>query len=319
MKKFLTIADQINLLKSRNLVINDENYVANYLLSNNYYNIINGYGKYFPQSNDVYTNGTTFNEIARLYLFDRELKQVFFKALINIEAHLKAIFAHRFAEEYSLPYAYLNTACYDSKKALSVVSTIYHLSGTINHYRTIQGTSIYHYIKKHNDVPIWVLVNYLDFGELRHMLAASTTKIQNKVAKDMESFIRENIKNPQIFTPETMLSFIENINDVRNICAHNNRLIGFQCRRDSKYWKCLHDPYGIAANDKKRDVYSVFISTQCFLSKIEFAILHNSIRKLMNMHLKNQLQSIPQNTILRELGFPDDWDITTPKINQSLL
>ena len=87
-------------------------------------------------------------------------------------------------------------------------------------------------MNKHQNVPIWVLANYLDFGDLRHMLISSTTKIQNAVAKDMMSFIYQHIPEAKIFPPETMLSFVENINDIRNICAHNNRLIGFNCRRD---------------------------------------------------------------------------------------
>lgn len=49
MKPFLTIAQQVKLLKSRGLVIANETEAGEYLLSNNYYNIINGYGKYFTQ------------------------------------------------------------------------------------------------------------------------------------------------------------------------------------------------------------------------------------------------------------------------------
>lgn len=69
MKPFKTLEDQISLLRSRKLVIADENYARKYLLSNNYYNIINGYSKYFPTNGDMYTNGTTFEEVSRyIYL-----------------------------------------------------------------------------------------------------------------------------------------------------------------------------------------------------------------------------------------------------------
>ena len=315
MKKFKTLDEQILLLKSRGLIIPDEQYAKNYLLSNNYYNIINGYSKYFPRSGDNYTNKTTFDEVSRLYLFDKELKQEIFRALISVESHLKAIFAHRFAETYpSKPYAYLDTACYDSNKKLLVATTIYQLAKIINRYKQISDTSIYHYYNKYNDVPIWVLANYLDFGELRYMLTFSPTKLQNKVAKDFEDFIKQHINSSTLFSPEIMLSFIENINDVRNICAHNNRLIGYQCRRDSKYWQPLHKPYNIAASDSRRSVYTVFISTQCFLSRAEYASLHNTIRKLMNHHLERYLFSISPNTILATLGFPKDWYKTVGKL-----
>lgn len=316
-KPFKTIKEQIELLESRGMLIPDKVYASNYLLSNNYYNIINGYSKYFMSQHDTYIPGTSFNEVTRLYQFDRDMKQAFFKSILCIEGHLKSIFAYHFAEEYaSIPYAYLNTSCYDKEKVLSVVTTIYHLSGIINHYRKQTNNSITHYCKKYNSVPIWVLVNYLDFGELRHMISASTTRLQNKIARDMESFIQQNIQKPGVFPPETMLSFIENLNDLRNICAHNNRLIDYHCRRDSKYWEPLLDTYGLTANGYRNNVYSVMLSTQCFLSHIEYAFLHNSIRKLMNTHLKNHIKTIPYNTIIQTLGYPDNWPENESKISQ---
>ena len=318
-KPFKTIDEQIKLLQSRGLIITDVNYARNYLLSNNYYNIINGYSKYFPRDGEQYINNTTFEEVSRLYLFDKEIKQSFFRAIITVESHLKAIFAHRFAEMYpGIPYAYLNINCYDPQNSLSVISTISKVSGIINRYNSQRQrqSSIYHYIHTYNDLPIWVLVNYLDFGEVRFMLNASTKQLQNKVAKDMQAFITQHIPNAGIFPLETMISFLTNINEVRNICAHNNRLLDFKCHQDSKYWRPLHAKYNISSNLKRDDVYSVFLSMQCFLSRSEYGNLHNSIRKLMNNHLKNHLTSVSQNNILGALGFPNEWNFIVNKISQ---
>lgn len=316
-KPFKTIDEQIDILESRGLTFSDKDYAANYLLSNNYYKIINGYSKYFMSPDDTYLPGTCFDEIINLYHFDRDIKQDFFRAILSIEGHLKSFFAYRFAEAYQdQPYAYLNTSCYAQDKALSVVRTIYHLSGIINHYKKQPNSSIEHYLKKYHSVPIWVLVNYLDFGELRHMISSTKTQLQNKIAHDMESFICQNIQQTDLFPPETMLSFIENLNDVRNICAHNNRLIDFKCRRDSKYWEPLHNVYSLSANDYRNNIYCVMLSAQCFLSHTEYAFLHNSIRKRMITYLKNHIKTIPYNTILQTLGYPQDWPDNIPKIPQ---
>ena len=315
MKKFKTIDEQIQILLDRGLMINDIEKAKLYLLSQNYYNIINGYASYFPRNGEQYTNNTNFDEIARLYVFEREIKQAIFQAIIAMETHLNAIFTYRFAEAYpDIPYAYLNIECYDKKQTLSVISTISKLSKTIDKYRRYKNNnSIAHYINNHQDVPIWVLANYLEFGDIRHMLMSSTTKIQNAVAKDLMSFIRQHIPKAQIFPPETMLSFVENINDVRNICAHNNRLLGFNCRRDSKYWSSLHDKYNINEKDNRRNVYSVFISLQCFLSVSEYGTMHNKIRKEL-CRLDNRLETISINDILDKLGFPNNWHKNTNKI-----
>ena len=317
MKIFKTVDEQVQLLRARGLVIDDEEKTRLYLLTNNYYNIVNGYGKFFPRCGDNYIGGTTFDEISRLYLLDKNMKQSMFQAILAAESHMKAIFAYRFAELFKdNSYAYLNTDSYDASKILSVVHTIYKLSGTIKHYQGIRDSSIYHYVNNHGNVPIWVLANYLNFGELRAMITSVKPNLQNAIAKDFFSFVRRHIKNPTIFTPETMISFIENINDVRNVCAHNNRLIGFRCRRDSKYWSSLHDIHCIGSNSPRNNVFSVFISLKCFLSVIEYGTMHNKILKELR-RIGNRLSSINVNDILRKYGFPDDWHNTVQKIDTS--
>lgn len=47
MKEFKTIDEQIEILKNRGLIFKDTNMARRYLLTNNYYNIINGYGNIF--------------------------------------------------------------------------------------------------------------------------------------------------------------------------------------------------------------------------------------------------------------------------------
>ena len=71
-KDFKTLDEQIDILKKRGLSIKDEERAKKFLLSQNYYNIINGYAKFFPRTGDNYTNGTDFDEITSLYTFERE-------------------------------------------------------------------------------------------------------------------------------------------------------------------------------------------------------------------------------------------------------
>ena len=315
LKPFKTLDEQIQILKDRKLIIGNEDYAKNYLLSNGYYNVINGYSKYFPRSGDDYINGTTFEEVSRLCLFDKQLKQAMFEAILQAELHLKAIFSYHFSATFpNKPYAYLCTDCYNPTKVLSIIRTINLLSSRIEQQKKISTSSIRHYINNHNDVPIWVLVNQIDFGELRYMLHNSLLTIQNSVARDTCAFIQQNITTVSTFPPEVMMSFVDNINEVRNICAHNNRLLGYSCKSDSKYWHDLHSLYGIENHDNRRNVYSVFLSLQCFLSRTEYATLNNKFRKSMHI-LTNHLRSIDINTVLKELGFPDDWHVNNRRIS----
>lgn len=156
-------------------------------------------------------------------------------------------------------------------------------------------------------MPIWIIVEFLDFGKLCTMIRNSTRKIQNKICVDILGFINENIGGlNEHFTPDIMISFIENIHELRNICAHNNRLLGFQCRADSKYLPTLHQKWKISNINDRKGVYSIFVSMQCFLSKKEFKTLNNTVRRRLNF-LNNHLESLDIEEVLTTLEFPNEW------------
>lgn len=317
LKKFETLDGQLLILHKRGLTITDYQKAKQYLLTNNYYNIINGYSKYFMDSASTYISGSTFDEITQLYFFDKELKFTLFRSITEIENHLKSVLAYRFSETYhDKPYAYLDTSYYDTSKILNLGWLISKLSKIINdNKRAKTDNSIKHYHKKHKDVPIWVLADYLNFGEMRTLFNNLPAALQNKIAKNMCSFISDNLTITAQFTPETMLSFMKNIQEVRNVCAHNNRLLDFKCKSGLRYYDDLHSKYSILANVEKNDVYNVFIAMQCFLSKTQYAQLHNTIKKRFSV-LERQLKSININDIYKSLGFPDDWHKLVEKLPQ---
>lgn len=252
---YKSISDQMNILEHRGLILGDKEKVSKYLLTNNYFNIINGYSKYFQKStepsNDRYLDSASFDEVCSLYFFDKELKQTFFNAILHCEHHLKSIFAYRFAEAYpDKKYAYFDINCYNQKYRFEALRTISSISKLINNKVKHNDEVIMHYYKKYDDVPVWVLVDFLDFGTLVYLIKFLPHKIQNKIAEDLISFINDNLSNELScvhvqFTPEILNSFIKNIHEIRNVCAHNNRLLAFKCRSDSIYFEPLHTKFNI--------------------------------------------------------------------------
>lgn len=103
-KIFSTIDEQIVKLKSRSMKI--ESSVAYRILEmENYYNIINGYKELFIDNtykgdDERYKNGTDFNELYYLFLFDRELKNIFIRYILEIENNVKSVLAHDFSRKY---------------------------------------------------------------------------------------------------------------------------------------------------------------------------------------------------------------------------
>lgn len=80
--------------------------VIKILESENYYNVINGYKDLFIDPNltsihgEAYKSGTKFDEIYGLYTFDRNLRIIYLKYLVQIENNFKSILSHSFSEEY---------------------------------------------------------------------------------------------------------------------------------------------------------------------------------------------------------------------------
>ena len=89
-KPFLDYQAQIQYLKQKQLVINDESSATTALEKVSYYGLINGYKDIFknPSTNSFYL-GTTFDDIYNLYLFDAELRDVFLKYILIFEKHVK--------------------------------------------------------------------------------------------------------------------------------------------------------------------------------------------------------------------------------------
>ena len=69
------------------------------------YNLINGYKWLFLDKTcdgegEIYLPGTKFEEIYALYLFDRELRNIFIRYILEIENNVKSILAHDFSGKY---------------------------------------------------------------------------------------------------------------------------------------------------------------------------------------------------------------------------
>lgn len=105
MKEFKTHRQQLRILRERGLAVPKNGTPKKILLEENYYSLINGYSKPFLK-NDLnndnhYIEGSTFNEIYSLYLFDRELKAMLFKHIIAVESKIKSIIAYTFSKNSS--------------------------------------------------------------------------------------------------------------------------------------------------------------------------------------------------------------------------
>ena len=100
-KEFKTLGEQIDILKDRGLIIEDEIDTEEALLRENYFFIM-GYRHLFLKSSreSKFIPGTTFNEIHSLFQFDRNFRNIIFKNVLVIENQLKSVTSYQLSKKY---------------------------------------------------------------------------------------------------------------------------------------------------------------------------------------------------------------------------
>lgn len=114
-KPFKSYDDLLNILQNdKNLIIEDRDITKHILSKTSYFSLISGYKDTFKNpTTGKYLDGTTFDDIYRLYCFDNELRSVFLKYILIAERSVKSSLAYHFSATYSENQSeYLSTSHY---------------------------------------------------------------------------------------------------------------------------------------------------------------------------------------------------------------
>ena len=100
-KTFASFEQQIQHLEDKVIIISDRAYAEAMLKQIGYFPLIGGYKHLFRVPfTKTYKIGTTFEEIVALYEFDSDLRDLFFKYLLQIERNLRSLMSYYFTEKY---------------------------------------------------------------------------------------------------------------------------------------------------------------------------------------------------------------------------
>ena len=120
-KVFKNLDEQIEILKDKGLIINDIEYTKEVLLRENYFFIM-GYRHLFLRhdSSRKFIDGTTFDELYSLFVFDRMFRNIIFKNILIVENNYKSIFSYTLSRNYGYKERdYLNVKNFDNDKSRS--------------------------------------------------------------------------------------------------------------------------------------------------------------------------------------------------------
>lgn len=208
-KPHKTWQEQLQLLKSKNLNISDEDYALKKLKNLNYYRL-SAYFLPFYDDDKMFIKDTDFQDIINLYDFDMELKTLVSNALRTIELYFRAQIAYHHSLSFKAT-GYLDETNFtqnpkNTKTHKSLLETI---SKEINRSNE---SFIKHFTNNYHQIPLWAIVEIMSFGTLSNFYALLKTNEQKQISDVFN--INKSI----------LINWLHIATLVRNICAHHSRL-----------------------------------------------------------------------------------------------
>ena len=301
-KEFKTIDEQIELLRTRNLHIENKQTAEEILLNNNYYYLINGYKDLFlnrKSKTEKFRNRTTLEEIYSLYEFDRKIRIIFLEYILLIERKIDTYIAYEFSKNYGHK-DYLNPENFNSisKNKELIDKFLNDINLEIAHQYKNSNKMIRHYLDTYKYIPLWVLIRILSFGKVSKFYSFMKQKEQNNISRKF------NIKS------ETLKVYLINLGNVRNICAHDEKLYDIILKKRINM-NDYHRKLNLIKRDTKttyatRDLFSIVIIQKVLLQRKEFNEFYSNIIESIEK-LEKQVSTIKIDQVLYKMGFPKNY------------
>ncbi|SMC86882.1 Abi family protein [Chryseobacterium sp. YR221] len=281
-----TVVDQINILKSRGLIIKDEPKAEETLLDIGYYRL--GFYWHYYQLNPKkkthdFKPGIEFEDIVKLYYFDFDLKYLLSKYLYRIEVHFRTQLVYLASNKYSR-----NNKWYRNRKYVKSWMFRKFDSKYQNMMIDIPTLKNHHLYDPSIPAPAWKTFEFLTFGSVFMFYQnLRDVNLKNDIAKVYGLSDYKYLEN-----------YLEALIKLRNICSHNGTLYDFN--QPTGIFKMKGQKYAF----KNRDatcLNSSFLLVLFILEKISKSReieLTTKIKDLMDEASKNsKLAEIIKNEI----------------------
>ena len=300
-KEFKTLNEQIEILRNKGLIINNIDYAKEILFKENYF-FLNGYRHLFMKSNidRRFIDGTTFEELYSLFLFDRAFRNIIFKNILIIENNIKSIISYQLSFKYGYrerDYLTPKNFTANKEKSKQVNDILRKMKRQISVNAT-QHSATEHYVNNYGYIALWVLVKVLSFGIVGELFSILKKEDQISISEIYKLDI------------EVLANYLTILSNYRNLCAHEDIVYGNKTQRkieDNRFHKLLKisimdDEYIYG----KSDLFALIIIMKQMLNQDEFNNMIEEIRhNLENLELN--LHSIGISKVMDRMGFPENY------------
>jgi len=235
----------------------------------------------FKGKEDKYREGTSFNSVFRIYEFDQKLRGILFAAVARIEVFLRAQLAHYHAEQYG-PLGYLNGTSFRAK-GHDHTRFMQKINDEVK--KNAKVPFVQHHIQNYDgQFPIWVIIELFTFGMLSRFYADLHTKDQKILAKNLFGL-----------NPKTFASWLHCCTDLRNNCAHHDRL----------YYRIFPSfPAGLSEleiTDRQRIFGMLLVLKELYPDNAGWN------REVFGL-IQSLLTEYQSDIKLKHIGFPQNWE-----------
>ena len=182
-KQPINIDEQLALLQNRGLMIGDI-VTAKLQLRNISYFRIASYLRYMEedQLHHLYKSGSTFEQAINLYLFDKELRQLIFKAIQDIEISLRTKMIQMFSMEHGA-FWFMDSSLFKNEEFYQ---------GCLDNIKKEVSRSNEDFIKEHSQKytypalpPVWKTLEVVSFGTLSKLFCLfKDNRLKKQVARE---------------------------------------------------------------------------------------------------------------------------------------
>lgn len=269
-------------LKNQGLIITDYQHAFNCLKTVSYHRLTYYFEPFMlhPHGQQKFKLQTAYEEIWRLYEFDRELRLLVSDALERIEVAFRTAISDSMSIQYN-PHWYMKSEHFKNQKIY------YQFKNQINEIcEREKQFAMKHYFDKYDYPqlpPSWIIIEHLSFG-------SCTSAFRNlKLLSD-----RKAICKIFGYHPTAIASWIDALRYTRNLCAHHARLWNRWFIISPK----LSYLYG-KNFDKENTFYEQAIIIQKLLSSVSS---HSQWKKKLHTLFENN-PSVP----IEQMGFQKNW------------
>lgn len=286
-KPATTIEQQIELLKSRGMQIDDDARAHHYLSHLNYYRLT-AYWLPFEagHSSHQFSPGTHFRDVINLYVFDRELRLLLLDAIERVEVSVRAQWAYQMGHRYG-PHSYREAAL-----ATRADWHARHLASLEKEVIRSDEIFIQHYQRTYcqpETPPIWAVSEVMSMGMLSRWITQLRPSDRAKIAGAYQ------------LDQGVLKAFIRHLTYVRNLCAHHSRVWNRHLTVTMKIPN--RKPANVAAIVNPagpRNIYNT-------LAMLAYLLDHISPEHTWRQRLGRLL--INHDVDAQQMGFPDGWQM----------